>query len=136
VPTLFVQIQNFPQIANINRAVRDNAYFQPGEWHNIAVTIANAADVHFYLDGEPLVSVEATGRPFNATDIDTLQPCGYMGGNGEHPSTTDDLIVVNRVLGPEEIAQYWKAVTHLKQMGFPPIVPGDRLLSNAAPPRP
>jgi hypothetical protein len=120
-PTMFVQIDSFPRIANVNQAVRDNSYFQPGQWHNITLTIANASDVRFYLDGQPLVSVSAQGRHFDADDIQSFQPCGDTGRDAEIATTSDDLIIVDRVLSPAEIAQYWQSAMALKQMNYPPI---------------
>ena len=121
-PTMFVQIDSFPKIANVNQAVRDDAYFKPGEWHHVAVTIANASDVRFYLDGQPLVTAQAKGRPFGPDDVDAVQPSSDSGAAADPPMTTDDLTVVGRVLSPAEIDQYWRSAVSLRRMGYRPIM--------------
>ena len=122
-PTLFVQIDSFPRIANVNQAIRDNAYFPPGQWHQVAVTVANGADVRFYLDGQPLVTVQAKGRPFKPDDVSSVQPASEPGGGVDPPTTTDDLTVVDRALSPPEIEQAWRAAQALRRLGVPPVAP-------------
>ena len=122
-PTIFVQIDSIPLISNVNQAVLDNAYFQPGQWHHMAITVANATDVRFYLDGTLLTTVQAKGRPFKTGDVNTLQPSSSAANFGEHPTTTDDLIVVDRVLSGTEIEQYWRSAQRLKEMQFPALLP-------------
>jgi hypothetical protein len=121
-PTMYVQVDGVPSIANVNRAVRDNAYFQPGDWHHVAITVANGSEITFFLDGQPLTTVHAQGRQFAPEDMNTLQGSNDAGRDSEHPTTTDELIVIDRVLSPSEIWQYYFAALKLREMRFPPII--------------
>ena len=122
-PTMFVQVDHFPGITNVNWAVKDSAYFQPGDWHHIAITVADASEICFYLDGAPLVATHAKGRLFAAADIDTLQAFSDAGDYAEHPTSTDELLVLDRVLSAREIEQYCTATRRLAEMQYPPLLP-------------
>jgi len=54
--------------------VKDDAYFSTRRLGIISPSPSpNASEISFYLDGAPLVTVHAKGRPFSADDIDALQ---------------------------------------------------------------
>jgi hypothetical protein len=120
-PTMFVQVDHFPSISNVNWAVKDNAYFKEGDWHHTAITVADGSEICFYLDGSPLVTVHIKGRVFTADDINTLQASSDGGDHAEHPTSTDELIVLDRVLSPQEIEQYCIATKALREMQYPPL---------------
>ena len=115
-PTYISQLYDFPEISNHNNPWGGPAWFKDGEWHHVAITVANAREVRIYWDGVLRETILAKGRTFRAGDVGAADlDCNWL----YHPMTIDDVIVVDRVLLPEEIAAYVQAVRSLREVEFP-----------------
>ena len=119
-PTYVSQVNNFPGIANHNNPWGGRAWFEPGAWHHVAITVAGGAEVAIYWDGRLRETISLKGRLLREGDTGRVD----IGGNYRfHPMTFDDLIVVDRVLTAEEIADYCLATTELRRQAFPQTSP-------------
>ena len=115
-PTRITQCHNFPGIANYNNPWGGPVSFKKGEWHHVAITVANASTVCVYWDGVLKETVTAKGRDFKADDVALIQadsnPFFF-------PTSVDELIVANAALTGQQIADYVKAVKALASVQFP-----------------
>jgi hypothetical protein len=115
-PTRITQVHNFPGIANCNNPWGGAVTFKKGDWHHVAISVANASTVCVYWDGQLKETVPAKGRDFKADDVMLIQADSnpfYF------PTSVDELIVANVALTGQQIADYIKAVHALTSMRFP-----------------
>lgn len=118
-PTRISQIINFPNIKNVANPWGGRAWFEPGTWHHVALTVSAAAEVRIYWDGRLKETILVRGRPFQAGDTTALEIGGVNAVGGGHPLTLDEVIVANRALSSEEIADYYLAVQKLTEQNSP-----------------
>jgi hypothetical protein len=115
-PTCISQVYNFPGIANHNNPWGGRAWFAPGEWHHVAITVAGAQQVAIYWDGRLRETILIKGRLLREGDTSRAD----IGTSWlYHPMTLDDLIVVDRALTADEIADYVLAIRSLRDHGMP-----------------
>ena len=115
-PTYISQVWGFPGISNYNNPWGGPAWFKDGEWHHVAITVANAREVRIYWDGVLRETILAKGRPFREGDVRVAAlDCNWL----YHPMTIDEVILLDRALRPEEVAQYVLAVRQLRAVNFP-----------------
>lgn len=111
-PTYISQLYNFAGISNHNNCWGGRAWFEPGAWHHVAITVANAREIGIYWDGQRRETIVAKGRVFREGEVAAAD----LGANWLfHPMTLDEVVVADRVLTAEEIAAYVLAVQALRQ---------------------
>jgi hypothetical protein len=113
-PTFIYQVVNFPGIPQYHNSWGGRAWFEPGEWHHVAMTVANANEVRVYRDGQVCETILPKGRAFKEGEINAA----VFGSQG-HPMTIDEALVVDRALTPEELADYVLAACSLRGRAFP-----------------
>jgi hypothetical protein len=117
-PTFVYQVVAFPGIPQYNNCWGGRAMLEPGDWHHAALTVANAAEIRVYRDGTLQDTILPKGRPFRENEIHTAA----IGSRG-HPMTLDELLVLDRALTPDELAEYVTASRSLRGRGFPVRAP-------------
>jgi len=118
-PTFVYQVVSFPGIPQYNNPWGGRAMIEPGVWHHVALTVANAAEVRVYRDGTLKETILPKGRLFRDGEIHTAA----FGSQG-HPMTLDEVLVLDRALTPDELADYVTASRSLRDRGFPTLTPG------------
>jgi len=115
-PTCVVQVYNWPNVSNWNGLVGKGTV-EHGVWHHAAITVTAGSHVCVYWDGELRADYTIRGRLFGTEDavasIDAGSNWLY------HPMTIDDVLVLNRALSADEIADYIAAVRALAGREFP-----------------
>jgi len=76
--------------------------------------VANASEVRVYRDGAIQETILPKGRPFRENEVHTAT----IGSRG-HPMTVDELLVLDRALTADELAEYVTAARSLRGHGFP-----------------
>jgi hypothetical protein len=117
-PTFVCQVIAFPGIPQYNNPWGGRATFEPGVWHHVALTVANAAEIRVYRDGTLKETILPKGRPFRENEVHTAA----FGSQG-HPMTLDEVLVLDRALAPDELADYVTASRSLRERGFPVLAP-------------
>jgi hypothetical protein len=114
-PTYVFQCYNFPGMENCNDVWGGRAWFEPGVWHHAAMTVSGAADIRIYWDGKLRTQYAPKKRLFQEGEIDSVE----LGASGNSPAMTlDEIVILDRALGAEEILSYMTAVNALAQVGF------------------
>lgn len=116
-PTSIMQVYNFPGITNrTDPWDKRRVDFVAGTWHHVAMTVSNAAEIDVYWDGQLRTRHVAKGRSFHDGDVNqALLGCGGL----YHPMTLDDVIVIDRALTADELADYQRACDGMRTLGFP-----------------
>ena len=115
-PTYISQVYDFPGIRNHNNPWGGRAWFRAGEWHHTAITVSAAAEIAIYWDGVRREIISAKGRPFQEGEGINIMP----GANWlYHPMSIDELIVIDRALAADEIADYVISARALSARAFP-----------------
>lgn len=122
-PTFVFQLYNFPGIANRNDIWTGGARVDTGTWHHIAMTVAVGSEVRVYWDGKLRVRYSVKGRSLRPEDGVSLAEFGPTWLF--HPMTLDEIVVLDRALTGEEIADYVTAVRRLAEVEFAFDVPDD-----------
>jgi hypothetical protein len=115
-PTYISQVYGFPDIRNHHNSWGGRVWFEPGVWHHVAITVANASEVRIYWDGQLREAIGLKGRLFQLGD------CTYAHLDPNwlyHPMSIDEVIVCDRALTAEEIANYVTAVRALSALKYP-----------------
>jgi hypothetical protein len=120
-PTFVYQVIAFPGIAQYNNPWGGRAMIEPGAWHHVALTVANACEIRVYRDGALQETILPKGRPFRENEVHTAA----LGSQG-HPMTVDELLVLDRALTPGELAEYVTASRSLRGRGFPVWTQGEK----------
>lgn len=115
-PTRITQVHNFPGVSNHNNPWGGPVSFKAGDWHHVAITVANASKVSVYWDGELKETVSIKGRDFKAEDVFWAQ---FDSNPFFYPTSVDEVVVANVVLTAQQIADYVKAVQALTTVRFP-----------------
>jgi hypothetical protein len=113
-PTFVYQVVAFPGILLYHNSWGGRAMIEPGAWHHVALTVANASEVRVYRDGAIQETILPKGRPFRENEVHTAT----IGSRG-HPMTVDELLVLDRALTADELAEYVTAARSLRGHGFP-----------------
>jgi hypothetical protein len=87
---------------------------QRGGWHHTALTVAGGRTVAVCTDGLPVTSVQLEGRPIGPQDDLTTLDLGADGGDG---TLLAEVMVFQRTLTADEIADYVTAVRGLRAVG-------------------
>ena len=119
-PAGVLQVYNLPGIANVN-GIYDydllaHLDLKAGVWHHTALTFSSASVVTLYTDGKPVYTVHLRGRAFAETDALHDLTIGAQHGA---PMAIDDLLILTRVLLPEEIAGYVRGIMAMKAVNYP-----------------
>lgn len=115
-PTYISQVHGFPGIRNHHNSWGGRVWFEPGVWHHAAVTVANASEVRIYWDGKLREAIGVKGRLFQDGDCTWVQPGpSWL----HHPMSVDEVIVCDRALTGDEIADYVTAARALADLGYP-----------------
>jgi len=124
-PTFVIQSYNFPGISNVNGIGYGDAWVTEKVWHHVAITISEGSRVTVYWDGRPRSEFALKGRLFATEDVVRSIQWGphWLG----HAMTIDELIVLDRALAAEQVADYVTAVQKLAEVGFPFEEPRKRL---------
>lgn len=114
-PTFVTQWYNFEGINNNNNPTGGRAWFEPGEWHHVALTVTGARQIDIYLDGRLKLTGLIAGRTFRQGDTTEA-----IVGNSWlcHPMTLDEVIVTDCALSGDEIAEYHVSVKKLREISF------------------
>lgn len=123
-PTVVLQVYNFPGISNHN-GIRGGGdpWVKAGQWHHAALTVEAGSEVRAYRDGALERRHVIQGSLFTEGDTREVRLGNRCGG---HPMTIDEVIVVDRALGKQEIRDYIEACERLKEVGMPVIAPGPK----------
>jgi hypothetical protein len=113
-PTFISQVVAFPGIPQYHNSWGGRAWFDEGQWHHMAMTVANGAEIRIYRDGKLIETILPKGRLFKDGEVTTAA----IGSRG-HPMTVDEVILLDRVLTGSEIAQYVTSARSLKERAFP-----------------
>ncbi len=109
-PTYISQIHGFTDIPNHNNPWGGRAVFPKGEWHHCAISVGNANEVKIYWDGKLRETITAKGRRFAPDDTSVAEfGSNWLG----HPMSIDEVVITDRVLSEDEIANYVKAMESL-----------------------
>ncbi len=116
-PTFVIQSYNFPGISNVNGIGYGDGWVTEGVWHHVALTVSEGSRVTVYWDGRLRSEFAVKGRLFGARDVvQSIQWGPHWLGRG---MTIDELIVLDRALRAEQIADYVTAVQKLIDVEFP-----------------
>ena len=115
-PTCISQVYNFPGMSNHHNSWGGRTWFEPGTWHHVAITVAGGSEVSIYWDGTLRETISLKGRKFADGDVSAidLDP-GWL----YFPMTIDEVILADRALTAEEIADYMRGARALREVGFP-----------------
>jgi len=116
-PTFVVQSYNFPGISNVNGIGYGDGWVTAKVWHHVAITISEGSRVTVYWDGRPRSEFAVKGRLFAAEDAVTSIRWGPHGPGST--MTIDELLILDRALRAEQVAEYVTAVQKLAEVGFP-----------------
>ena len=115
-PTYVFQCYNFPGMENCNDVWGGRAWFEPNVWHHTAASVSGAADICIYWDGQLRTRHAPKGRLFKEGEINSVE----LGTSGKGLAMTlDEVVVLDRALGADEIQTYMTAVKALAQVKFP-----------------
>ena len=115
-PTFIFQVQSFPGIANRDDHWTGHAWIEPGTWHHVALTVATASDIRVYWDGRQRIRYGIKGRRFQKGDTSSLD----LGATWLfHPTTIDEVVVLDRALDEQEVRKYIEATCRLAEIGAP-----------------
>jgi len=115
-PTYVFQCYNFEGMENCNDVWGGRAWFEPNVWHHAAIAVTGAADIRIYWDGKLRTQYAPKKRIFKEGEIDTVE----LGASGNSPAMTlDEIIVLDRAIGADEIIAYMTAVKALAEIRFP-----------------
>ncbi len=119
-PAGVLQVYYLPGIKNVNgiydRDFMAHAELKTGVWHHTALVFTAGSLVSLYLDGERVSQVRVTGRSFQESD--QLHEM-ILGSSGGLPVALDEVVILDRPLLDEEIADYFKAIRQMNQIDYP-----------------
>jgi len=118
--TPIYQVVNFPGIPLYHSQWGEKPAWLPGEWHHVAMTVANGSNVRFYRDGQMTENILIKTRPFKENEVRTASL-----GEGGFPMTVDEVIVTDRALTAPEIADYVRDTQRLHEIGYPAMGQGE-----------
>ncbi|MDP6113976.1 MAG: hypothetical protein QF437_12555 [Planctomycetota bacterium] len=115
-PTFVFQVYYWGDIRNHNNPWAGTAWFEPQEWHHVAMTFANASEIRTYWDGKLRSSHAIKGRQFRKGDGGQVD----LGSSWLfHPMTIDEVMVLDRALAADEVKDYVTTVRKLAEIRFP-----------------
>lgn len=118
-PTYIFQVVNFPGLPLYHNSWAGSPDWQPGEWHHVAMTVSGAANVRFYRDGKLVENILLKTRPFREGEVRIA-----TFGDGKFPMTVDEVIVADRALQEDELADYVAQARQLHAIGYAPLAAG------------
>ena len=114
-PTWIYQFYNFPELANNNNPWTGRAATKAGDWHHTALTISNAREISWYQDGQLKLMFIAKGRDLSKGELRAMD----IGDTHQRqPMTIDEVLVLDRALSPDEIADYCLSAGKLHEINF------------------
>lgn len=113
-PTYISQLQNFPGLTDRNMPWGGRVWSEPGQWRHLAMTLSGARQVDIYWDGRHREMFQAKGRLFVEGDTNAL----IVGPEWhQFPMTIDEIVVLDRALSAEEIADHRRACLAIQAIG-------------------
>jgi len=107
-PTWVYQLYKFPGLGNDHNVWTGRVVAKAGEWHHTALTIANAKEISWYRDGALANRFLVKGRNLTRGETSLV-----TFGDSGHPMTIDEVLIFDRVLSEQEIADYVKTAKAL-----------------------
>jgi hypothetical protein len=119
-PAGVLQVYHLPGIANVNGIhdydLMSHLELKAGVWHHTALTFSSGSVVILYTDGRPSYTVHLRGRGFNEADGLHDLTLGIAQGT---PMWMDEVLILQRVLTADEIAEYVRILTSMRQVSYP-----------------
>jgi hypothetical protein len=117
-PTYCFQVWNFSGMENHNDVWGGRVWFEPRAWHHTALAVSGAAEIRVYWDGNLRTMYAPKGRNFRESETSVVE----LGSNvHQPPMTLDEVLVLDKALGAEEVQAYVLAVRALAERGFAPL---------------
>ena len=119
-PAGVLQVYHLPCIANVN-GIYDydllaHLDLRAGIWHHTALTFSGGCVVSVYTDGRPTYTVHLRGRGF--VEGDSLHDL-TVGNSSGTPMWIAEVLILQRVLTADEIAEYARVLTSMRQVSHP-----------------
>jgi len=119
-PAAILQVYYIPGIKNVNgiydRDLMAHLELKAGVWHHTALVFNGASLVEVYTDGRRAWKVRVRGRPFRQSDqLHNL----VIGTRGVPPMAIDDVLILRRALTAGEIADYFAAISQMREVAYP-----------------
>ena len=109
-----------PDIQNVNSIydydVINSLALKPNEWHHTAIVFTAGSMVSVYTDGKMVSQIRLIGRSFSESDNINLM---ILGSNVGLPIALDEIIILDRPLLDEEIAEYINIIRQMNRAGYP-----------------
>ncbi len=120
-PTFVFQVYRFPGMPSCNDHWTGPAWVKPGEWHHLALTVANASDVRVYWDGRLRVHYGIKRRRLKAGETSSLTfgPSWLF-----HPMTIDEVLVLDEALDASGVRACMESQRRLAEISAPVLVRG------------
>lgn len=120
-PAGVLQVHHLPGIPNVNGIydydLMARLDLRAGVWHHTALTFSGGEVINLYTDGAPAFRIHLKGRSFSGEDsLHNL----VIGNRHAKPMCLDEVLILNRVLMPDDIARYVSAVRSMKEVNYTP----------------
>ncbi|MBC7286542.1 MAG: hypothetical protein H5T86_00555 [Armatimonadetes bacterium] len=125
-PAAVLQVYYLPDVPNVNGIydtdLAAHVELRAGVWHHTAVVIDAASRIDVYTDGRPVWSLRIGGRPLRADDrLEHL----ILGSQWGEKMALDEVIILRRAVGPEEIQDYYEAIRQMSRARYLSLRPTD-----------
>lgn len=119
-PAGVLQVYYLDGIANVNGIYESDLMakldLHACVWHHTAVVVRGASLTEVYTDGTKVFETRNNGREFLAKDnLHDLRLGSFWGAR----SFVDEVLIFQRALAPEEIAEYVTAIRQMAAVGYP-----------------
>ena len=120
-PVGVVQVHGIPGIANVNGIYEGDLLskldLRAGVWHHSALVVRGASLVEVYTDGVKVFESRNNGRNFTPEDqLHDLRLGSYWGAR----TYLDEVVILQRALSADEIAEYVHMIRQMAAVGYPP----------------
>ena len=119
-PAAVLQIYYLHDIQNVNGIydydIVNSLALKREEWHHTAIIFTAGSMVSIYTDGKMVSHIRLTGRSFSESDNLKIM---ILGSNGGLPIALDEIIILDRPLMDEEIAEYVNIIRQMDRVGYP-----------------
>ena len=120
-PAAILQVYYIPGIQNVNGIydsdLAAHVELKAGKWHHTALVFSGASLIEVYTDGRRAWSVRVRGRAFREDDrFHDL----WIGTRSGMAMAIDEVMVLRRALTAGEIAEYFTAISQMREVGYPP----------------
>jgi len=119
-PAAVTQVYYLPDIQNVNGIydydIIKSLDLKHGDWHHTAVVFTAGSMVSVYTDGSLVSQIRLVGRSFSESDNINLM---ILGSNGGLPIALDEIIILDRPLSDEEVAEYVNIIRQMNLAKYP-----------------